>query len=534
MISCQQLKGPLSLVLVWVAIQSLAVTPPRDIERLKGLALAPKVNLTFGWGFWFYTPLEELLADASLEEQISELKRDVTQNPGDTAKHYELGRLLNRTGDAPAANASFQTALELARAKVELRPEDGIAHVDLGRALTQLNQDGEAEVVLRRATLIASNEWQTWVAMGTFNGKRAQTALFAGRMLNPDRGNAGILEQRPSPDEIEVARLSLREASRCFDLAAQVGPKSPEVYLQRAWFNCSSNATVAIIDYHTKGTWLDEVELLARFFAPTAIPEFKQAAALVPDSPQLAVAPAWFELAALTKKYAATQGQAFKLSGMPIQSRQIILEVMTSLNGIAENPNPIVAARALEILGQLRYAVSQEADLIMTDLRRAVALDANREKAWDLLIANLAQKGALEEQLATSEQRLRQKTNSYNHLLVAKVYFNTAQFAEAEQHAKAALRLDANYIPGIIMVAALSIRQDALPAATMFLGRARELLDQLPESEEKSDWKREVLLNYAILYGLSGESDKARELLNSFLAQFNSDQTAREILNALP
>jgi tetratricopeptide (TPR) repeat protein len=225
--------------------------------------------------------------------------------------------------------------------------------------------------------------------------------------------------------------------------------------------------------------------------------------------------------------------QHLTLDQIPEKSRRVILNLMQRLNALADDPEKTVAAGALTSLCALKTLIGDDGNRT-AEVRRAVELNPGNEQAWDMLIGFTLQTEAPEKFLEVCERRLQHKKSARNHLIVAKALNVQKRFQEAEEQARASLKLDENYAPASLMLAALAIRQNLHGAATAFLLQARKAIEQLTDDDEANQRKREAFLNLAIVFALQDEPMKAREILESLLQRDETDQTARAIMTALP
>ena len=140
-------------------------------DALRQLVVVPMINLQFG--YFAHPSRADFLDDDLVPAEIEKLQKEVKANPEDPEKLLRLGGLLNYEGKTNEARVQLERAEKSARKKSESRPADGLTLVYLAGALGALGRDSEVESLLRRATLVSSNEWKCWNGLGRFLGLRA-------------------------------------------------------------------------------------------------------------------------------------------------------------------------------------------------------------------------------------------------------------------------------------------------------------------------------------------------------------------------
>jgi tetratricopeptide (TPR) repeat protein len=346
------------------------------------------------------------------------------------------------------------------------------------------------------------------------------------------------LDYRPPQAALKKAEDALKETSQCFDKAIAIAPSGPEIYIQRAGFMTVSNWENRVFNYYRGEEKIDPSKWLMTQFSKETIANVKEAAELSPENFGYIGLGASFEWMA-----AASQGNStnFTRNMLPEASRQSIDNAMAQLGNLSQNQDPKIAAGALEYLGLLNV-VSGNSQVAVADFRRAVALDPTREHCWDMLLGAVSQDSDFPDKaVAICKSRLKYKDSAQNHLSLAKAYIYKNEWSQAANEAGIAASLDTNNIVAPLMLTAIDLKQSANPAILSKAGeefhRAFELYMRLGSTPDSFQRWREAMLNEAIFYGLQAtpEGEKtAKACLDQVLKYYPNDETAKEILEALP
>jgi len=515
------------------ALASPAISPKRGKETLRELAVFPTVSMTWKLEFTFSSSVSELADDTSLTNRIEVARQELKEHPGDIGLQIRLAALLAENGETNAASQSFEKAVTLCRARAEVRPHDGLVLTQLGRALAALGRSDESESVLRRATVLSSNEWKCWAGLGGFLSQQSFDLIVpkkfwsyaaSGRALPRE-----VLDYRPAPDAFERAQRYHSEAAGCFDRAVSLAPGEPDVFLRRA-LHCYLAEVAARLIKHFQGKETLDANQLTTPWAKS-VPDLREAIRLAPESPKLIGLTVWYEWMSAGNQ-ADPNSKAFET--LPEATRQSIHDAMNRLAALGERPNPKLAAQALETAAILKLA-AEDAAGAATDLRRAVSLDPTRDNAWELLVGALALSSASPEQLVSAcESRLKSRDSARNHLLLAKVLVKQQRWQKAAEQTRAALELEKNSVLAHMMAAALIIRQKGKLAVAMeHLYSVKDALDTMPDHDEKWARVREFLLNGAIVSALNDQPKQAKNLVNRVLKRDPDDKEAKAILSAI-
>jgi len=483
----------------------------------------------------------DLVEPEEIPALVSRLRQELGPQPEDLERQLELGRWLKRAGDTPAAVSCFRRAVEAGRKKATLIPREGRVLAGLGEALFETGQFAEAEEACRQAVQDAPNDSGCWLGLGIILDRRAASLLMPERKpvdttLSPDGLTPQVLARKPKPETFRRCEELRHEATACFDRAASLAAKDPEVFLRRAAHRCASAMFSALSRHYRGEQKLDARGLTRSYCAAEAVSDLQQADRLSPNKYQIIGSIAFLEW--FTGPAPAPGGNPPpRLGLLPEAARKTLLQAMAQLNGLGQNADKKLAAGALETLAMLKIAASADYAGASTDLGRAVVLDAARESCWELLIGACSHTAAPEEVTGLCRVRLSLKDNAHNRLLLAKALARQQKWDEAAAEAEATLHLDRDSIPAHILLVAVDLRRSTDPAAlnlaASHLFRAKQLLARWPHSEEKDERLREVALNAALLNALGEEPQSARKWIEPLLDRDPNDPTAKEILSAL-
>ncbi len=523
----------------WLAVFSVfAATQPHGSDRLRELVVFPQMTLSFNFGMSFLVDENAVNKSTDVSYEISQLREEVKRQPNDVRQLLRLGDLLDQNGETNESVVCYQKAEQLCRTKVANRPQNGLALTDLGAALGSLQKKDEAESVYRKAVLVSSNEWRCWTRLGNFLAGESTDLLFPtnspakiGPQSPPEEISEQLDHHRPSAEAIKKSDVLCSQASQCFDKAIALAPKESDLFFQRAGYMSTSNLKNNIVQHLRNGEPLNP---MACFFSEQTIADLEKAAELNPKNYDYISLAAYFTL---FSRIASVGSTNFTLDLLPDKSRQLIRTAITRLENLSENPDKKIAAAASENLGMLHFFMKNPAQA-ETCLRRAVALDPNREQCWDLLLAMLLGSASPDELLAVAQARLKAEDSARNHILLSKILAQKmSKWKEAFDQAKIARHQETNNIVPPLMLAAIALKQtdetNYLLIASTNLICAGPIIKEMAKSDEKIKRSREFLLDLAILYALDGEPEDARHLLENWLKRRPNDSAAKEILEAV-
>jgi tetratricopeptide (TPR) repeat protein len=214
--------------------------PPHGKARLRELAVFPTFKLTLGYNFDFAGREWRISDGRSLADEISGLREALQQSPDDLDRILRLAYLLERNEQTNESRLCDQKAEQLCRKRIAVRPQDGLLLVELGEALNRLDKTAEAESVLRKSTLISSNDWRSWASLGFFLESQSYQMLVPQDSHSHAGPSPDLLEAvrdyRPSLDALKTSEEHSHEAARCFGRAVALGNQQPEFWLEHAGY----------------------------------------------------------------------------------------------------------------------------------------------------------------------------------------------------------------------------------------------------------------------------------------------------------
>ena len=523
-----------------------ATTPVRSPERLCELAIIPKFDLAYKFGFTFRGGQVVFDYGEEIEGQVAGAREGLKRQPEDITRWLLLADLLDGAGRTNEADLTYQQAERLCRQRLASAPQSGLLLVQLSRALCGLDKLDEAESSCRQAVKVSPKEWQCWSGLGDVLFARTWRCLAPEinlmSLLSSDGGPVETLMKKPPTAETLQKAVALnREAGQCYDQAVAIAPREPEAYLQRASFKMISLLENLFIQYFRDGSTFDTKKpLSSHLFTKSAVGDLKEAARLSPRNSDIIGLAAGFEW--LTASIAAAPAKP-TLEEISADTRRSILDAITRLENLSQDADRKTAAASFRHLGFLKVMCgaleSTSFHAAEPCFRRAVALNPSDETSWNLLLASvLIGGGSPEEMKAVCEAHLKAANTARNHLLLAKALTRQKNWARANREAGIAFAMETNSVVAPLMLAALSIREGEKPArliqAALYLRVARERIQVLPINEERDQRLAELMLNAALFQALNGKISEARELVDSVLKHDPDNEPARQIKEALP
>lgn len=510
-------------------------------ERLRELVVFPTINLTSTYKM--QGSRADLLEDHLVPGEIERLRKEVKEHPDDPERLLQLGTLLNRSEGTNDGRAYYERAEEAARKKSALRPQDGLALVFLGEALANLDKDVEAESVLRKATVVSPNEWRCRADLGKFLGIEAFYVLLPenARKAGYDSLDSMmplIRNYQPPAELLAKSEKMRRESAECFDRAVSLAPREPDAFLGRANIQLMFGMSESLERYYRDHQPPDPAQTFQIFHPVASVRDFNEAARLCPDDYRVVGQAAWYEgslkIFEIVKQHPNEQ-PSFNM--LPEDTQASVHEAMSRLETMGQSADKEIASGALERLAFIKIMIMQDAPGAKTDLRRAVALEPAREKAWELLLgAAVSTSEPPEEMVSICESLVKCKNSAENHLLLAKALTKENKFTEAAAEIKKASDLEPDNVPSVLFAAALAIKGNGdgdLSLADELLVRAKDLIEKMPSGEDQKARERELLLDGAILSALADRPDDAKKWLDMVLEGFPDDQTAKDIKSAI-
>jgi tetratricopeptide (TPR) repeat protein len=503
-----------------------AASPEQTTAKLRSLSMLPIQSVTISLTTAELQEPERQLSPAELERGILEWRKQLDATPADGRRYFKIGRGLHALKRDEEAQVAFSNAVPFFRAQADSRPNDASVQAEFAEALYRAGSRTEAEHVARNATVVLSNDWRCWAALGKLLDRRGVAAL-----TDRPRRLAEWVQRRPSATELMEADECQAEANKCFDRAVALAPKEAEVYLERA-VHRSVIASLRKTLAQFSRTEPVSTEMFDAMGTPEVCADWAQVARLSPTNYGAIAYWGWSE---------ATPALVKRTSTRPIDSltesrRRNVLEAMRLLENLAEHANTKLAAGALEALAVVRMMVVGEPAEGANAFRRAVALDPTRQRAWDGWLGSIWDNDP-QETVLLCEQRLKHLDTANNRVGAAKACDRAGFHQKALEHARLAVKRDPKDASARICVSALLLRQplDTTTHADLKqqVAAAHECLPLIEDDEHRERLMAIHNLNVAIAMALDGQTADARETLRNTAKMDVDDDRVTERLKEI-
>jgi tetratricopeptide (TPR) repeat protein len=533
------MRKSLILLNLSLALSLSAATPELGKDKLRELVKLPTISFQPSWNF----DAEHGFIIGSNEHEVSNklsvLRQELKHDDSDAERYLRMGELYTSVNRGANAHAYFAQAVSLYRRRVDAQPDDPQLLTGFGRALQGAEKRSEAESVLRKALQLAPKDAQCWIALGRFLDAGARHGLFEMPSPGDDNdGASGSSGDKISAAQVAQAKKSMDEAGVCFDTAITLAPAVPDGYFRRAMHHSLRNMMLNQIRL-LSGEQKEEVNLLADYFSPECLADLQRASALDANNYRLIGNIILYEIYTSSARKGQVNWRDFSWSSLPDKSQRSIREKITRLEDLGENPDPQIAAGALEVLGIIQGPVLHEIGKCLGDLHRAVALDPSRDQAWELIAATIAQTGHYDDLLSLAENRIRENDSPRNRVILAKAYEKLKRWDAAEDEIQFAIKDSPDDFTLNLGLGALLLKrsQDDDPStlsdADGWLARAQEILKKMPPNERTHQQIVELTLTRSIFFALSDEVETARLWVRAVLDQDKDNKMAQEILSAM-
>lgn len=511
-----------------------------DLDKLRQAVPLPRMASKFE--FLVVNETNAPQDETQTRDQIAALKAA----PVTAGRLLQLSRLYSQIRDEARAKEANARALPLLRRALTAHPADAALMVQLGQALRDATQLDEAGTVLRRAVQVAPRIANAWVSLGEVLSANAIMVVLpvgdgfefrSGTIPSVDGLSAKLLDSRPSPKAIARAEALLDEASASYERAVQTAPSDPNVYGERI----ASRSRAAFLENLLQSLRANKAATLRRavgdgaqemmratLFSPGTANDLQTIARLKPNDVSANGAATFSTLLVFATRNHREIPLKGGLQSLPALVAAQVRPAMGRLEEMAARRGKD-QAKALEALGELRYILG---DPSVTDtLKQAVALDPTRVQGWELMALILSEGERYGELATLIEARLQRDNTARNHLLLARAYDRLNRQQDVQAQVQAALRLEPNDPTANLAGAALLLRADDLPDANQQLERVAKLLTAhgKPSRNQMLDY----VLFHGVLLALDGQTEAARQQLESVLASDAQNEGAQKALAAL-
>ncbi len=503
-------------------------------QRLRSLSPLPSLKMSLEITTRELTHPEVRLATNELGRQISALKKELNQTPGDAERYRQLGRYEEAVGRYDEAKESFAKAVPLFRLRAEASLRDAGVQVQFAEALQGIGEVEEAEHVLRAAARAVPDDWTCWTSLGDSLSQKGLVSLYGGtNSPQQDQSLASRISQmmrrRPTPNQVKQAQESKAEAEKCFDRAVALAPKEPKVYLARAMHHTSYAGLKRLAQIRSLDM-PEPMEIVEIWSSPQVCADFAMVVRLDPTNYAAVATWGWIEAAPAWINHSPNGERS--IDSLTGDRRKNVLESMRLLESLGNHANAATAAGALEALGILRVTVTDDWDGAKAAFRRAVALDPSRAQAWDVLVGLVSQSNDPQELLSVCEQRVKFADTARNRVALAKACDRAGLADKAIDQARQAVRLAPKDPVAHLCAGALLLRRfpDEKTAAEMkeHLSTAHLLLAEMDDNDARDALVINHGLNMAVLMALEGDAEKARESLHKLAGMEGADDETKD------
>lgn len=217
-------------------LRRLLPFPDATLRQTMDLSIGLKNAPNHGTVFFRYGYTDDIT-------QIIVLRRTLTGGTADAPRYLSLGWLYRQAGLSAKAQAAFRQSQALYDVALQRRPHDGMALAGHGRTLQASGQTAAAEAYFRKATQIAPNSADVWMAYGS------------------------VLAAQATP-RTEAAHPLVRQAAAAYNRAVSLAPQNPKTWTAQG-------------DFRT----FTQPDLLGKSPSAAGLSDYEKAATLSPDDP---------------------------------------------------------------------------------------------------------------------------------------------------------------------------------------------------------------------------------------------------------
>lgn len=521
------------LIIIATVVPLLAIPKASVKEELKRLAhlptiqFAPLLHFDRQAGFVLYPSPEVLRAE------IERLEKELKKSPEDFQLTFRIGRLCDLQQNPALALRFYHQAMALSRQKLAVEPADLDALTTLGDGLVTMLRFSEAESHLQKAISVNPESPAAWISMGNCLKEQAWFALVGQEQVLSTSSFIHLLEEvvetRTEKNRTEDTRKYLQRAADCFDKAVLLDSTNSAAYLARSVFRSFYVAMNTALSGR-EGDNTTERDLERKVFSQNAIDDLLRASELAPRSPELlALASLVPSVASIQENHLSINLLNKNLTSLPLGASSLTRDKLVALQELGESNDPAVSSPAWEFAGTIQLLAFGDVDGAQLSFQRAIASDATRERAWDLLTLGLVQAGEFDDLVESLSIRLETAPTSRNQLLLARAYERAGNVEKAQWSAVSALAANKNDFLANLAVANMIFKhpdESLLPRALDCIKRAEKHLGSFPTQQNYVD----LALTRAIYFGLTDQPEQARTVLKEMQETANSPEIEAALL----
>jgi tetratricopeptide (TPR) repeat protein len=417
-------------------------------------------------GVQFLDTLAYYPSDVPSARDMARLKADITADPENSDKHFQLGQWHAMRRELDRSRAAFLRAAELYQKRLADKPGDVVLLRQTALALARADHPTAGVELLEKALAQAPQEGELWHALSIVLVHRAYEEMDAeskgGGVFIPvtETPAEAIQRMQVAAPGLERANACLARACECSEKAAALAPGNAEIYLQRGLIHIYQQ-NVKVAAQLQRG---DKTSRGAAQFVRDALPDVQKAASLRPADVRLqgAVLMEEFGMLALELGLDAMEVRSAEiLARMPAAFKDKLAQGLAPLEARLDQLPAAEAEVVVFLIGSLSPQRSGDDDARVRAVhRRLLERFPERPSSWDLFDGYLCTNGKNEEVLALRLERLRHLDCPDNRFWAARGYGRMKQWAEAEKQVREGLKQDPQHILCNLTLASLLLRRE--------------------------------------------------------------------------
>ena len=427
--------------------------------------------------------------------EIEDLNRRAASDPGDAACRYRLWALLKLEGRKDESDRRIKEAEEIHRRRLEVEPENLQALTGLALCLRGTEEGGH---LARRATELAPQVGESWLALALHQAWLLQSQCLAGFNIQPDSEDAmrhmqGALMRRARSESESQAIFDLGRDSLANGLKAiEAAPADPETLL-RVLVNWNLVEVIVIALHEARGEPTPDRSRVKQQLSEL----MEHAAKLSNHMPEALSAVTFFRF------LSAYQLAPKSLNGIPDpeilkkQQEAALAPALSRLRELCDSPDAAIAVPAGEAYGVLLCVVQQAGGLpeqsadLSPLLTRAVLLNPRRCLAWDLHIhltylkADGATMGGAEDAFNLAVERAKVLKTGRSQAMVG---ISTGNKESSKAAWEEAVKLEPENLEYLLNLAAISLRCSQTAESLAYVSGLMEKASDLWYDKSNHQW----------------------------------------------
>jgi tetratricopeptide (TPR) repeat protein len=514
---------------------------PVNQTKLRDLAHVPLFGLTIEFN---------LVPGASLNPKVKEqrdpaqriaaLKQSMRGDASDAERYLELAGLYQ---DAEHYEEAYNKARDLFLERLQAEPTNGWLRAQYASVLWM--QVDEAEAQAHAAVRCAEGDWRCWSAWSKTCYRKMLTTLFGDscRLWEDHRSAQEIAEDlafsNPGPEVLTRAEKLLHQIAKCMDKAVSLGRDECEAYQDRVAIQWAFLFWHDMFRRRQNGPALNCVE---EFRKSHLMRDARQIVRLCPDNPEnlillartyiMAAVMTWTADKELQKKGFNIDDPKVLWESVPSSLKQGEYRALRQLANLSRHQDPVLAGTAARYASQCCWFTGDFAKAEQW-AKRAVALDPECQKNWDVLLICQYRHGASRELYGVCKKQLKYFPSVRNYLLLASACADMHFPKKAEKFLRHALKKHPNDAHCRLGLAAVLLRKTD-KAAT--LAEVKQCLDRVAEvvnREDNPELAKPLQFHQAIYLALTGANYESCCLFETLSYGPSNEPTAKYASKAM-